>query len=70
MIKLNISDKHTLLCYLSLLMRRDSNVPGIEIHLYINILKNAICLVWKIVVNDECVYSTKNEILGAKFSTT
>lgn len=34
MIKLNICDKHTLFCYLSLLMRRDSNVPGTEIHLY------------------------------------
>lgn len=70
MIKLNICDKHTLFCYLSLLIRRDGNVPGIEIHLYINILKKAICLVWKIVVNDECVYSTKNEILCAKFSAT
>lgn len=34
MIKLNICDKHTLFCYVSLLMRRDSNVPGTEIHLY------------------------------------
>lgn len=32
--KLNICDKYILFCYLSLLMRWDSNVLGIEIYLY------------------------------------
>lgn len=68
MIKLNICDKYILFCYLSLLIRWDSNVLGIEIYLYINILKKVICLVWKIIVNDECVYLMKNEIFCVKFS--
>lgn len=33
-------------------------------------MQNAKCLAWNIVVNDECVYSTRNEILGAKLSAT
>lgn len=33
-------------------------------------MQNAKCLAWSIVVNDECVYSTRNEILGAKLSAT